>query len=93
MAMPFGRSRIHDTEDELPESDDELIMSVLKDLGIQERPDMETERSSYLEATESAPKWCSVAFSETSDGWSIVSPSSSSQPSRRVYAQSLAMRV
>ena len=87
--MPYGRSRLDDSEDELPESDDELIMSVLNDLGIQERPDVERRHSSDLEVSESdhstlldvaatAPKRCSLALSEASDGWTIVSIQSSS---------------
>lgn len=81
--MPYGRDCLHDNEEELPESDDELIMTVLYDLGIQERPDIERERSTSINATTSArssytavdetsPR-CSIAVSEDSDGWTIVS--------------------
>jgi hypothetical protein len=84
--MSFKQFRPYETEDELPDSDDELIMSVLNDLGIQERPDVDTAsrfsyqestNSSCLEVAELAPKRASVAFSEASDGWTIVSLSSS----------------
>lgn len=82
--MPYGPFRLHESEDELPESDDELIMNVLNDLGIQERPDIErrssnsikapaSARSSYTVVDETSPKRCSVAFSEATDGWTIVS--------------------
>jgi len=101
--MPFGRSMLHDNEDELPESDDELIMSVLNDLGIQERPDVdsrhyasylevsESDRSSFLDAAERSPQWCSFALSEASDGWTIVS--TPSIPHRCLYRQDLTLHI
>ncbi|QDS76815.1 hypothetical protein FKW77_002680 [Venturia effusa] len=81
--MPFGRVKTHDSKDELPESNDELIMIVLNDLGIQDRPDVERRNSYSLETATSArssstavdetsPKWFSVDFSEVSDGWTIA---------------------
>lgn len=84
--MPYGRASLYDDEDELPESDDQLIMNVLNGLGIQERPDIDrgtsncinnisSARSSYTAVDETSPKRCSVAFSEVSDGWTIVSRS------------------
>jgi hypothetical protein len=100
--MPYSRSRLDDNEDELPESDDELIMSVLNDLGIQERPDVETRYSSYLEVSESdrsslldaaerSPQWCSFALSEASDGWTIVS--TPSIPHRCLYKQDFTLHI
>lgn len=82
--MLYGQASIHDKEDELPESDDELIMNVLNGLGIQERPDVgrkdlncnttiASARSSYTAVDEISPKRCSVAFSRASDDWTIVS--------------------
>ncbi|KAE9969134.1 hypothetical protein EG328_001089 [Venturia inaequalis] len=81
--MPYGRASLYDDEDELPESDDQLIMNVLNGLGIQERPDIDrgtsncinnisSARSSYTAVDETSPKRCSVAFSEVSDGWTIA---------------------
>lgn len=83
IAMSYGRAQLHDSEDELPESDDELIMSVLLDLGIQERPDIDNRntkeleittstRSSYTVVDESSPRRFSVAFLEKPDGCTVV---------------------
>jgi hypothetical protein len=54
---------------ELSESDEEIIMSVLLDLGITERPDIARDHHVSPDFQDSASQRRSAAYSEASEDW------------------------